>query len=208
MVGTLEDISTKRHDISQDVEDLAVDLEGATYETFDWRKYFSDPQFEFHGNIPNASQLMESFIKGMTYVKEQKEKENSDLPEIIFTLGEPLKEKNIYYTRDIDNKPVVAIAKSYIEKVSSFNPQQNLQLELPNHKIIMEGSFSQIFELTGVEETFHALFESENPEKDATDWKIKYANEHRFPRATINYLRKELLDLRNSTRGERKKKRP
>ncbi len=178
-----------------------------------WKKWIETNVKNFEGKIDNAAKLMLSLNDGINYIYENLI--TGGLPKFpypdIFVITDDRQDMPAIYTNQDDMN--IYIKKAFLEKASKSDPNSLISLRDTNSEITFQGTTSNLFRLTGVEEGHHTAFMQVNPEIEflkiqtsranynadeaeyiALMWKIRFAEEKHMPEITLSTLRAQLAE--------------
>lgn len=177
----------------------------------EWQGWIEKNVENFEGKKDNAALLMQSFIEGINYIKEQTATgivKDFQYPNINITASDGTDPRNIYCAEDGRN---IYIKKNYLEEASNFDINSMRTAFSENNEIVYKATTNDMFLLTGIEEAHHASllqgklkttnynsknsaaeYNADEAEYQALKWKVRYSEEKHMPPETISLLKKQL----------------
>lgn len=189
-----------------------------------WQNFIESDVDGFDGDIESASRLMSSYQKGRDYIYDRFSPKFGDFikPDIMVVLDEEKVQGSPFGS--INQADKIFVTKSFLEQFSSYKKDSTCKVVRQDGSIAIDATPDQIFELHGIEETHHSLFDAikkstnqsvgpnitdlasydaQEHEYRALRWQIQYAVENNFSEKTLGIL-KDRLDKAQNVRLQKK----
>lgn len=171
---------------------------------------------EFKGNVENAEALLNGLEKGLDYSWQNKRPQKNIPINIIH--DDSRSSSFISYNISPYGQEIL-VKNSFLEMASNNNIDTRFTFTTGGGEVAFRGSFREFFELAGVEEGDHSVYEdfhagvlknsevdsvakydAQNHEFHALELQLKYADENNFSTETIEILRNR-INAAKVTRG-------